>query len=60
MSRPTVDETILMIFAHKFGVNPDVEPDLMFIVKDCLENIPDGWDLVLGTGDNEGSTCLND
>jgi hypothetical protein len=53
-----VADRLLHIFAHQYGVNPDTEPELMFIISDCLENLPEGWEIVIGKGEHEG-TRLN-
>lgn len=46
--------TAVLIFAHYLGIDIETEPDLLSIAEEGLQQLPKGWELGIGEGDNAG------
>ena len=40
-----ISQATILIFAHHLGIDIDAEEQLMFIAKEALQNMPEGWEL---------------
>ena len=58
MSEVSLDEadisTAVLVFAHYLGIDLETEQELLPIAENALRNLPAGWELGIGDGDNAG------
>ena len=58
MSEAEIDEadfnTAVLVFAHYLGIDLESEKELLPIAENALRNLPQGWELGIGDGDNAG------
>ena len=58
MSEESLDEadisTAVLVFAHYLGIDLESEQELLPIAENALRNLPTGWALGIGDGDNAG------
>jgi hypothetical protein len=46
--------TAVIVFAHFLGIDLETEQELLPIAENALRNLPNGWELGIGDGDNAG------
>ena len=58
MSEAEIEEadfnTAVLVFAHYLGIDLESEKELLPIAESALRNLPQGWELGIGDGDNAG------
>ena len=63
MSEAGLDEadisTAVLVFAHYLGIDLEKEQEHLPIAEKALRNLPEGWELGIGDGDNAGIPCFS-